>query len=112
MIRRRRIQEVGSAISIRWFRSRPRRARARRRRDRARGGGPASTRRGRRTGRHRRDAAHREPGGRRAGARHPAGFEDAVRKADHVEELRRILGILLDVLADWEMLADREARGP
>jgi hypothetical protein len=42
----------------------------------------------------------------------PAGFEDAVRKADHVEELRRILGILLDVLADWEMLADREARGP
>ncbi|GAA4631029.1 hypothetical protein GCM10023196_058730 [Actinoallomurus vinaceus] len=42
----------------------------------------------------------------------PAGFDDAVRKADHVEELRRILGILLDVLADWEMLADREARGP
>ncbi|WP_433180958.1 hypothetical protein [Actinoallomurus sp. CA-150999] len=42
----------------------------------------------------------------------PAGFEDAVRKTDHVEELRRILGILLDVLADWEMLADREARGP
>ncbi|MCO5992810.1 hypothetical protein [Actinoallomurus rhizosphaericola] len=42
----------------------------------------------------------------------PAGFEDAARKADHVEELRRILGILLDVLADWEMLADREARGP
>ncbi|MEV5747790.1 hypothetical protein AB0L00_08220 [Actinoallomurus sp. NPDC052308] len=42
----------------------------------------------------------------------PAGFEDAVRKTEHVEELRRILGILLDVLADWEMLADREARGP
>lgn len=42
---------------------------------------------------------------------HPAGFEDAVRKADHVEELRRVLGILLDVLADWEMLAEREARG-
>ncbi|GAA0355590.1 hypothetical protein NE235_12205 [Actinoallomurus spadix] len=41
-----------------------------------------------------------------------AGFEDAARKADHVEELRRVLGILLDVLADWEMLADREARGP
>jgi hypothetical protein len=42
---------------------------------------------------------------------HPAGFEEAVRKADHVEELRRVLGILLDVLADWEMLAEREARG-
>ncbi|MFL6057174.1 MAG: hypothetical protein ACJ72W_30395 [Actinoallomurus sp.] len=42
----------------------------------------------------------------------PTGFEDAVRKAEHVEELRRILGILLDVLADWEMLAAREARGP
>ncbi|MEV5706833.1 hypothetical protein [Actinoallomurus sp. NPDC052274] len=42
----------------------------------------------------------------------PTGFEDAVRKTEHVEELRRILGILLDVLADWEMLADREARGP
>jgi hypothetical protein len=42
----------------------------------------------------------------------PAGFEDAARKAEHVEELRRILGILLDVLADWEMLADQEPRGP
>jgi hypothetical protein len=35
------------------------------------------------------------------------GFEWATRKADHVEELRRVLGILLDTLADWEMLADR-----
>lgn len=42
----------------------------------------------------------------------PAGFEEASRKAEHVEELRRVLGILLDVLADWEMLADREAQGP
>jgi hypothetical protein len=42
----------------------------------------------------------------------PAGFEDAVRKTEHVEELRRILGVLLDMLADWELLADREARGP
>lgn len=41
----------------------------------------------------------------------PAGFEEATRKSDHVEELRRVLGILLDVLADWEMLAEREARG-
>lgn len=38
----------------------------------------------------------------------PSGFEHATRKADHVEELRRLLGILLDVLADWEMLADRD----
>lgn len=43
---------------------------------------------------------------------HPAGFGEAVRKTDHVEELRRVLGILLDVLADWEMLAERDARGP
>jgi hypothetical protein len=35
------------------------------------------------------------------------GFERAGRKADHVEELRRVLGILLDVLADWEMVAER-----
>jgi hypothetical protein len=35
------------------------------------------------------------------------GFERAVRKTDHVEELRRVLGILLDVLADWEMIAER-----
>ncbi|MCW2947991.1 MAG: hypothetical protein JWR24_4708 [Actinoallomurus sp.] len=35
------------------------------------------------------------------------GFEHATRKSDHVEELRRVLGILLDILADWEMLAER-----
>jgi hypothetical protein len=35
------------------------------------------------------------------------GFEHASRKAEHVQELRRVLGILLDVLADWEMLAGR-----
>jgi hypothetical protein len=34
-------------------------------------------------------------------------FERASRKADHVEELRRVLGILLDILADWELLAER-----
>lgn len=34
-------------------------------------------------------------------------FERAGRKADHVEELRRVLGLLLDVLADWELLATR-----
>ncbi|GLY73441.1 hypothetical protein [Actinoallomurus iriomotensis] len=34
-------------------------------------------------------------------------FEHAGHKADHVEELRRVLGLLLDVLADWEMLAAR-----
>jgi hypothetical protein len=34
-------------------------------------------------------------------------FEHATRKSDHVEELRRVLGILLDILADWEMLAER-----
>ncbi|WP_329242424.1 hypothetical protein OG417_44055 [Actinoallomurus sp. NBC_01490] len=34
-------------------------------------------------------------------------FERARRKTDHVEELRRVLGLLLDVLADWEMLAAR-----
>jgi hypothetical protein len=38
----------------------------------------------------------------------PSGFEQATHKTDHVEELRRLLGILLDVLADWEMLADRD----
>lgn len=38
----------------------------------------------------------------------PAGFERATRKADHVDELRRLLGILLDVLADWEMITARE----
>lgn len=32
-------------------------------------------------------------------------FALATRKADHVEELRRVLGILLDILADWEMAA-------
>jgi hypothetical protein len=36
-----------------------------------------------------------------------AAFERARRKSDHVEELRRVLGLLLDVLADWEMLAAR-----
>jgi hypothetical protein len=35
------------------------------------------------------------------------GFDRAIRKSDHVEELRRALGRLLDILADWEMLADR-----
>lgn len=34
-------------------------------------------------------------------------FPLATRKADHVEELRRVLGILLDILADWEMAAER-----
>ncbi|MFB9833482.1 hypothetical protein [Actinoallomurus acaciae] len=34
-------------------------------------------------------------------------FERAGHKAGHVEELRRVLGLLLDVLADWEMLAAR-----
>ncbi len=34
-------------------------------------------------------------------------FEGAARKADHVDELRRVLGVLLDVLADWEQLAER-----
>jgi hypothetical protein len=29
-------------------------------------------------------------------------FEQARHKSDHVEELRRVLGALLDVLADWE----------
>jgi hypothetical protein len=38
----------------------------------------------------------------------PSGFERAIRKADHVGELRRLLGILLDILADWEMLTDRD----
>jgi hypothetical protein len=35
------------------------------------------------------------------------GFERATRKADHIDELRRVLGVLLDVLADWEALAGR-----
>lgn len=39
-------------------------------------------------------------------------FETASRKADHVEELRRVLGICCDVLADWEMLAERVGRRP
>jgi hypothetical protein len=34
-------------------------------------------------------------------------FALATRKADHVEELRRVMGILLDILADWEMAAER-----
>ncbi len=34
-------------------------------------------------------------------------FERAALKRDHIEELRRILGELLDVLADWEYIADR-----
>jgi hypothetical protein len=34
-------------------------------------------------------------------------FTLATRKADHVEELRRVLSILLDILADWEMTAER-----
>jgi hypothetical protein len=36
-----------------------------------------------------------------------ADFTHATRKNDHVEELRRVLGTLLDILADWEMLAER-----
>lgn len=36
------------------------------------------------------------------------GFDRATRKADHADELRRVLGVLLDVLADWEMLLDRQ----
>jgi len=39
------------------------------------------------------------------------GFERATRKADHVEELRRVLGILLDILADWELVAERARSG-
>lgn len=35
------------------------------------------------------------------------GFDPADRKADHVEELRRVLSLLLDVLADWELTAGR-----
>lgn len=35
------------------------------------------------------------------------GFERASRRSEHVEELRRVLGILLDILADWEMAAAR-----
>ncbi|MDN3352488.1 hypothetical protein [Actinomadura sp. DC4] len=39
------------------------------------------------------------------------GFEHACRKAEHVEELRRVLGLLLDVLADWEMAVERTGGG-
>ena len=34
-------------------------------------------------------------------------FTLATRKADHVEELRRVLAILLDLLADWETVLER-----
>ena len=34
-------------------------------------------------------------------------FDQAIRKSDHVDELRRVLGVLLDVLADWEQIAER-----
>ncbi len=37
------------------------------------------------------------------------GFHDAARPADHVAELRRVLGILLDVLADWELSCGPQA---
>ena len=36
-------------------------------------------------------------------------FTRAVRKGDHVEDLRNVLGRLLDLLADWEMHVDGEA---
>lgn len=39
---------------------------------------------------------------------HAPGFEQATRKSDHVEHLRRVLGVLLDILADWEVVAERE----
>lgn len=35
-------------------------------------------------------------------------FARAARKSDHVEDLRGVAGQLLDVLADWETLADRD----
>jgi hypothetical protein len=35
-------------------------------------------------------------------------FAHAVRKGDHVEDLRGVLGQLLDLLADWVMYADRD----
>lgn len=35
-------------------------------------------------------------------------FAHAMRKGDHVEDLRGVLGRLLDLLADWEMYADRQ----
>lgn len=35
-------------------------------------------------------------------------FAHAVRKADHVEDMRGVFGRLRDLLADWEMYADRE----
>ena len=34
-------------------------------------------------------------------------FALATRKADHAEELRRVLAILLDILADWELATER-----
>lgn len=37
-----------------------------------------------------------------------ACFEHATRKADHLEALRRTLGLLLDLLADWEMVTERK----
>jgi hypothetical protein len=45
-----------------------------------------------------------EPGG--------GDFARAARKADHVEELRRVLGLLLDVLAEWEMIAAHSGQRP
>lgn len=39
------------------------------------------------------------------GGEHP--FANADRKPIHVEELRRVLGLLLDILADWELAAGR-----
>jgi hypothetical protein len=40
-----------------------------------------------------------------------ADFAHATRKNDHVEELRQVLGILLDILADWETLARPQGLG-
>ncbi len=37
--------------------------------------------------------------------RGPRFFEQVARKTEHVEELRRALGALLDILADWEATA-------
>lgn len=34
--------------------------------------------------------------------RGPRLFEHVTRRTDHVEDLRRVLGTLLDILADWE----------
>lgn len=36
-----------------------------------------------------------------------AAFEQAARVPDHLDDLRRVLGLLLDVLADWELVAGR-----